>query len=125
VATTFESCVARQRVERVLDRITACFTNEDDLQAAVGEAMHAAGIEFDRERILAGKAGRIDFLTTDSVGIECKVRLSITAALPQLFRYCDAPECRNGVVLVTTKATHQIPLVGLPITVVLLRGGIA
>lgn len=122
--STFDNCMARARVARALEGLGACFTNEDDLQQAVSEELYAAGIDHQRERQL-GKAGRIDLLTTDGVGIECKISGSLSSIVAQLLRYLDAPECRGGVVLVTTKPRHRfVTPSALAVSIVLLTGGI-
>lgn len=122
--STFDNCIARARVARALEGLSACFANEGDLQGAVSEALAAAGIEHQRERQL-GAAGRIDLLTGDGVGVECKIGGSLSSIVAQLLRYLDAPECRGGVVLVTTKPRHRfVTPSALAMSIVLLTGGI-
>ena len=70
--------------------------------------------------------GRIDFLA-GAVGIECKVDGAPAAVARQVLRYCGSGMCDDGVLLVTTKASHRAirGINSFPIRVLVLAGGLS
>lgn len=100
------------------------FVSESDLQAAIADALDAAGIAYEREVRLRA-ADRIDFLV-GNVGVEVKVAGTDLAAARQMQRYAASPSV-EALVLATTKPAHLFldgrPLVGVPVHVALIAGG--
>lgn len=100
--------MSAQRVHDVLTSTALTYNNEDSLQAAICDALEAAGLAPVREVKLTGTLGRIDLMCGD-VGIEVKIDGQLNAVTRQLMRYTHDPRIRE-LVLVTTRAKHhQIP----------------
>ena len=100
--------------------------NEDQLQAQIAATMTEFDVAFEREFVLPGKAGRIDFLF-GTLGLEIKVDGSFPAVAAQVQRYAEC-ECISAVVLLTTKPAHRnLPqeIAGKPVRVVLMQRGFA
>lgn len=99
-------CVQRYRLAR---------TSEDELQAALAEALQRDAIPFEREVPLG--AGRVDFWVND-VAIELKVQGSRADVARQVIGYLEDPRCA-GLVLVTTRHAHTLPptIAGKPVRV--------
>jgi len=94
------------RIVAVLDLAPLTFTNEDELQAALAEALAAADIGSEREVKLSDRRSRIDLLGPDGVGLEVKVDGSWADVLRQLTRYAKCDEIKE-LILVTTRAKHH------------------
>lgn len=75
------------------------------LQDAVGVALAAARIRFQREVALSASS-RPDFLVEDSIAVEVKVDGAARTVLRQLTRYL-LHESITSAVLVTTRARHR------------------
>ncbi len=98
-------------------------TREIGLQDALGAALQAAALSFERE-VQLGSSNRIDFLVGD-IGVEVKVAGSRGEVVRQLQRYALV-ERIAGLVLVTTCLRHaHLPdtLANKPLRVVHLFGG--
>ena len=80
--------------------------DEDVLQEGIALVLAENGVEFARERDLAG--GRLDFWA-DGVAIEAKVGGSLLALTRQVQRYCLCDEVA-GVIVVSRRRAHD----GLP-----------
>jgi hypothetical protein len=95
--------------------------NEDQLQAALADALEDAGYPVQREVILS-PTDRIDLLV-DRVGIEVKVKGTFVAVAGQLLRYARS-DLVDELVLVTTVPAHDMPDVigGKPLQTLHLRG---
>jgi hypothetical protein len=81
-------------------------TVEAELQEAIARVLTEGEIPFQREFQLSAK-DRIDFIVAD-VGIEVKIGSTYAQVIRQLHRYAQFGEVQ-GLVLVTTKATHTLP----------------
>jgi hypothetical protein len=91
------------------DRVTAVlwahrfhFANEEQLKDGMARVFNAAGIVFAREIVL-GPRDRIDFLLPCGLGIEVKVKGSMTEVVMQLARYAEH-HLVAGLLLVSTKS---------------------
>lgn len=97
------------------------FGCEDDLQAAIADAL--APVPVERE-VRLGPNDRVDHLLPGGVVVEVKVAGPRDCVLAQLTRYA-AHDRVTGLVLVTTRARHQdmpADLFGKPLEVVYLGG---
>lgn len=105
---------------------TIVAVDEDELQAAVGVCLAAAGIPFEPE-VRLGASGRVDFLTASGVGIETKVDGAAGAVARQLMGYATSPKIR-ALLLVTTRSAHVdgLPraMAGKDVQAVLIRSGL-
>lgn len=81
------------------------YGTERQLQDDIERLLSTTGIPFTREAQLS--TGPIDFLTTDGVGIECKIDGGPSAILSQLIRYAEDERLR-ALILVTSRRTHRI-----------------
>lgn len=98
------------------------YSNEKELQEAVAKALLAAGIPFEREKILPEDFGTIDFLVDGRIGVEIKIKGSPSAVARQLLRYLKCREI-SELVLVTGRAKlGNLPgeILGKKLTVVTL-----
>lgn len=75
-----------------------------DLQEGIARVLSRHGIGFEREVRLPGR-GRIDFVVAGVIGLEVKVRGSLSPVTRQLWRYAEAPEL-EALVLITTRSLH-------------------
>lgn len=78
--------------------------NEEDFQEGIRHVLKGGKIQFRREVIL-GDAGRIDFMV-GKIGVEIKVKESVSKVAKQLHDYAKRPEIRE-LLLVTTKVSHR------------------
>ena len=92
------------RVERLLRAFRFHFTTEAELQRQIAAALERVHQAFEREHSL-GPAGRIDFLV-GQVGIEVKIKGSVTEVGWQLQRYAEHVEVA-GLLLITARAQHR------------------
>ncbi len=79
--------------------------DEGHLQVGLAAILDEKGIRYDREHQL-DRAGRIDFLTEDGIGIEVKVAGTTVDVHRQLCRYAASPAVTR-LMLVTTRALHR------------------
>ena len=108
--------MSAQDIIDVLATHRFCFTNEEDLQDGLADALRAAGVAVDPEIPLNAR-DRIDFVA-ERVGIEVKFTGAWRDVYRQLRRYLESP-LLDEVLLVTVKANHRrIPQgpVGPPLT---------
>lgn len=82
------------------------YRTEDDLQRGVAKLLTAADISYERELRLPDDAGRIDFLVSRSIGIECKIKGPARDAWRQCARYLETDAVKE-LILVTTKSSHR------------------
>lgn len=127
--------------EQVWRAILGCgsaFTNEDEMQQAIAELLRGAGYPVQREFDVGRGMGRIDLAVHGMdlgkansepirIGIECKVAGPCDALQRQLRRYAETG-LFDRLVVATTRAVHEdlhgIPIDGVPVDVIVLRGGI-
>jgi hypothetical protein len=110
-----------EAVTAALSRYRIVCNAEAELQAAIADAMRAAGLPCEREVPLTPR-DRIDLLV-DRVGIEVKVAGSLHVVARQLQRYA-ASDRVDELVLVTTKGAHARmvdELGGKPVSVHVVR----
>lgn len=96
------------------------YSDERQLQDALGGALTAAGFDVARE-VSLDAASRIDLLA-GSIGVEVKVAGTLESVTRQLCRYVTHDQI-DGLVLVTTRVRHrQVPatIAGKPVAVVCL-----
>lgn len=96
------------------------YGTERQLQDDVERLLASAGAAFTREAHLTSTSERIDFLSADGVGIECKIAGGPSAILSQLIRYADDPKV-TAIILVTSRRTHRFnvtELRGKPLAIV-------
>lgn len=90
----------------VLSSVRLRTATEAALQQDVERILIEEAIDYDREADL-GECGRIEFLTSQGIGIECKTDGGPSAVLEQLLRYADSDKIK-GLILVTRKHTHRM-----------------
>lgn len=99
------------------------FGDERELQNGIAIALARASFEFDRE-VRLNTRDRIDFLTTEAVGVEVKVTSGWREVLRQLERYAESERVEE-LVLVTNRTLHvqHLPAVigAKPLLAVLLK----
>ena len=78
------------------------WSHEEELQVGIAQVLTAAGIEHQREAVLAG-AGRIDFLLPDGIGLEVKVDGAPAEVARQVLAYARHPEI-TALIVVTARA---------------------
>jgi hypothetical protein len=118
-----EAITPRDRVTQALLAHRFHFANEDQLKAGMAQVFNEAGIVFVREVVL-GPKDRIDFLLPSGLGIEVKVKGSMTEVVMQLARYAEHQDV-TSLILVTTKQQHAtVPerLNGKRVTSIVLNG---
>lgn len=93
-------------IESLSGRDYERIANESDLQLQVEHRLSLAKISFRSQVQLDARSlrDRVDVLC-DRVAIELKVKGGVSAVLAQLERYAQS-ELVDGLVLVTTKASH-------------------
>jgi hypothetical protein len=92
-----------ERVILALERYSYRFSSELKLHAGIAQALTLEGFAFEQER-RPTPACRYDFyLPEGSIVIEAKVHGSYAAALRQVERYLQLPDC-NGAIIASTKA---------------------
>lgn len=89
------------QVHQILSRHRFDVSTETVLQEQIAAAFTAAGIEFQREKVLSAQ-DRIDFMV-GTLGIEVKIKGSPSAIYRQCNRYCALPEI-SELLLVTGRA---------------------
>lgn len=80
-------------------------TDEIELQEALVSVFDEVSLSHTREASLEGQ-DRIDFLLEEGVGIEVKIKGSLTDVTRQLARYAESPLVAS-LVLVTTRSNHR------------------
>lgn len=108
-------------VADTIRRYRFLYRDEGQLQESLATVLAGAGHTVQREVILP-RAGRIDFVVDDGIGIEVKVDGPAAAVARQLRRYASSPAI-NALILVTTRVRHtRVPaeINGKPIQVVTL-----
>jgi hypothetical protein len=85
------------------------FSNEADLQEGISIAFSDHNVEFKRE-VELGKHDRIDFVVAPRLGVEVKIKETLTNVTRQLHRYALS-SLIDAVVFVTTsrKLASTIP----------------
>ena len=94
-------------VAEVIGRVS--FRNcadELEMQKRIGAALTAEGIEHMREAPIRG--GRIDF-RIGNIGVECKVKGSLSALTRQVSAYTDEPGISEFLVVTTRFALRRLP----------------
>jgi hypothetical protein len=112
-------------VARVLRSTHFAFQDERELQDAIADVMAGAGASVEREVVLSNRE-RIDFMLPGGVGIEIKIKGSISEVTRQLHRYAQLPAIA-GLVLVTTRmrlANLPDAMAGKPLRSVVILAGL-
>lgn len=110
-------------IVRSINRHRYRFDTEKELQGALEAVLVDAGLTCVRELALTPE-DVIDFLVADCVGVEVKVRGSLSAVTRQLHRYAGH-EAIKALVLVTarrTLANQPAVMQGKPLEVVVVSG---
>lgn len=114
------------KLAEIVDRLNSSafvFSRESELQDLV---QHELSILRPKREYRLDHESILDFLV-GAVGVEVKTAGSVASVTRQVLRYLGFAEV-EGIVLVTTKRTHAIlggELLGKPVRVVVLDGGIA
>lgn len=112
-----------RRVVETLPRYAYRFSDEVALQDGIAQVLQQHAITFVREHV-AGPEDRFDFLLSDGIVIEAKIKGSMPQALRQVSRYAARPEV-SAVVLVSSRqwrAQGRMELHDKPVHIVYLRG---
>lgn len=98
------------------------YANEKDLQEGLEHVLKEHAIPFEREKILGGKFGTIDFLVDGRIGIEIKIKGSPSAVGRQLIRYFECETISELVLLTGRAKLGNLPkeILGKKLTVVTL-----
>ena len=92
------------------------FYNETRLHDAIKLVLDGEKIVYSHEHVLNAK-DRIDFyIPSEKIGIEAKIKGSLSVTLRQLSRYCDCQQI-NELIVVTSRLGHRFPeeLCGKPV----------
>lgn len=112
------------RLAAILGPARLIFRDEAELQAQIAQLLEAAGVLFQRERVLSA-GDRVDFLVLPGLGVEVKVGGPRTAIIRQLSRYAMHGAIQ-GLVLVTASLRHATAfpreIGGKPVACVYLMG---
>lgn len=111
--------MTRAELAVALSYLKGPFAEEETLRDAIAATLGGVAL---REANV-GAHERIDFLV-DKIGIEAKIRGTLSDVTRQLFRYAEC-EAIEELVLVTTRFQHtRLPptICGKPLTVVVLWG---
>ena len=85
-----------------LDDFRPDCTDETAMQGSIESALLDREVSFEREFSL-DRTSRIDFMTPEGIGIECKVRGNPSDVFRQLARYSEFASVR-ALILFTTRA---------------------
>lgn len=96
------------------------YQNEKELQEGVEHVLMAHAIPFEREKILGGQYGTIDFLVDGRIGIEIKTKGSPSAVTRQLLRYFECERVGELILLTGKSRLGKLPgtILGKRLTVV-------
>src|SRR5882724_3968134 len=96
------------------------YQNEKELQEGVERVLTASSIPFEREKILGGEFGTIDFLVDGHIGIEIKTKGSPSAVARQLIRYFKCEQVAELILLTGRSRLGRLPatILGKRLTVV-------
>lgn len=97
--------VTIESIASIFYRHTFNHTCELDLQNGVEQVLRADRVDFRREVVL-GPCDRIDFMVGHGIGVEIKVKGTLTSVSRQIHRYLGY-DTLNSLVLVTTISRHQ------------------
>jgi hypothetical protein len=79
--------VELQRIAQTISRTRLPLARESATQSALAVAFARAGIRFERE-VSLNAADRVDFIVSDWIAVEVKVKGSRTSIYRQCVRYC-------------------------------------
>lgn len=98
------------------------YQSEKELQEGVEQVLMQASIPFEREKILGGKFGTIDFLVDGHIGIEIKTKGSPSGVARQLIRYFECEEIGELILVTGRSRLGKLPplILGKKLTVVTL-----
>lgn len=98
------------------------YQNEKELQEAVERVLEAHKIPFEREKMLGGKFGTIDFLVDGYIGIEIKIKGSPSMVARQLVRYFECEKVSELILVTGRSRLGALPatILGKKLTVVTL-----
>jgi len=92
-----------------LRTLTPQYSNEDELQRALAEALEDVGVFVHREHLL-DLGNRIDlYCPLSATGIEVKIKGSARSVTRQLTRYAAFDEIHDLVLVTTRSAHHHVP----------------
>lgn len=96
------------------------YQNEKELQEGVEHVLMAHAIPFEREKILGGKFGTIDFLVDGRIGIEIKIKGSPSSVTRQLIRYFECGMVSELILVTGRSRLGKLPatILGKKLTVV-------
>jgi hypothetical protein len=96
------------------------YQNEKELQEGVEHVLMAHAIPFEREKVLGGVHGTIDFLVDGRIGIEIKTQGSPSAVARQLVRYFECDKVGELILLTGRSRLGHLPsmILGKRLTVV-------
>ncbi len=96
------------------------YQNEKELQDGVEHVLMANAIPFEREKILGGRFGTIDFLIDGRIGIEIKIKGSPSSVARQLVRYFECERVGELILLTGRERLGHLPsmILGKRLTVV-------
>jgi hypothetical protein len=97
---------------------------EFDVHDAVESALGDLGVAFERE-VPLGAGARVDFLVDGNVGLEVKVKGSLSDVTRQLWRYAKVERVGSLLLVTTIIRLCHVPklLLGKPVRVALIQGG--
>lgn len=113
-----------QQIGDLLGQHRFRYDGEKDLQEGIARVLRDAGIPFQRE-VKLDDAGVIDFVVQGGIGIEVKVRGSLTAMTIQVHRYMRQDRIRSLLIVTTSARLRQVPqeMNGKPVVVCWLARG--
>lgn len=122
-ASTTVATARRVMVE--LEKCRFRFASETDLQAGIAQAMDAAGLAYEREKVLS-PTDRPDFVVEARIVLEVKIQGSIAAALRQVDRYTRHASIDAVLLVGTPHWLHRVPsqIGGKPVLSLRLTGSL-
>jgi len=119
---------AAATARRIMVELEKCrfrFASETDLQAGIAQAMDAAGLAYEREKVLTA-TDRPDFVVEDRIVLEIKIQGSIAAALRQVDRYTRHASIDTVLLVGTPHWLHRVPseIGGKPVLSLRLTGSL-
>jgi len=94
-------------VVEILEAYSFDISSEEDLQEGISQALDQEGVDYEREVRLSPQ-DRIDFLIGD-VGIEVKIKGSITSVVQQLQRYAKSDRIQSLILVTGRTQLSKIP----------------
>ena len=102
------------KITRLAGTLRLSLADEKQLQAQLGQALAASGIDHTPEYRL-GETDRVDFFLPSGLGIECKLRGGKSSIYRQLRRYAGSPKIKALLLITNTAMGLPESISGKPV----------